>query len=421
MIYSSIRRALPRFARDRAANVGMIFGFATIPVVMFTGFAVDYARGLNQQTRLQTAADATALALLKLPRTAKAGEITARGKDLFAAFYGAGGGSLTVDVAVNTDGVSVSGQTSLPTSVMAITGKGSMPISASSRAVYSKQKIEVALVLDNTGSMAQSGKMPALKAAVNDFINDLQAIPAAKGAIKMSVVPFNTQVKIGTSYAGSSALRWNVALENPALAGIGKPPSQAAWTGCISDRDRDYDVTSSPASGGATNYVASNCAFAPLAQMVPLTTDLEQARATANSMQPAGATNLDIGFATGLSTLRGDTIFGTQSATTGDVQKFLVLLTDGNNTMNRWGGNGAEGNSYVPQIDARIKLACQNARNGATAAVTVFTIRVIDGNAALLKDCASKPEYYFPAASAADIAPAFKAILNKIAGIRLTV
>ena len=45
----------------------------------------------------------------------------------------------------------------------------------------------------------------------------------------------------------------------------------------------------------------------------------------------------------------------------------------------------------------------------------------MEGNAALLQDCASKPANYFPASTTAGIAPAFQAILNKIAGIRLTV
>ena len=134
-------------------------------------------------------------------------------------------------------------------------------------------------------------------------------------------------------------------------------------------------------------------------------------------MSPAGATNVTIGLATGLATLNPDSPLGDASSRDPEVQKFLILLTDGNNTQNRWGGNGAEGNLYVPDIDERLRQACALARS---RDVQIFTIRVIAGNEPLLRGCATSPSMYYPATTAADIAPAFAKIMDQISKARLS-
>ena len=96
---------------------------------------------------------------------------------------------------------------------------------------------------------------------------------------------------------------------------------------------------------------------------------------------------------------------------------FRSSLTDGNNTQNRWGGNGMEGNSYTVDIDDRMRQSCARAR---ATNVQVFTIRVIAGNETLLRNCATNPSMYYSATSAADIAPAFAKILDEISRPRLT-
>ena len=194
-------------------------------------------------------------------------------------------------------------------------------------------------------------------------------------------------------------------------------PSRASWTGCLSDRDRDYDVSSEPARGGSSNYVAANCRYTSLAPMMPLTSNLESVRTAVNSMTATGATNVTIGLSNGLATLRADSPLGDVSSNDPDVQKFVILLTDGNNTQNRFGGNGSEGNTYTIAIDERLRQACNHARS---SRVQVFTVRVIAGNESLLRDCATEPGMYHSAATAAEIAPAFARILNSITTPRLT-
>ena len=408
-----------RFHDDDAGNVAIVFSLCVLPMLLLVGAGIDYSRSLDVRAKLQAASDSVALALVNQPRNTPHARLQAIADREFAAMTEPLH-DLGPAVAISTAGqsVNVKASATMPTTFMKLVRQDSVVVGAAATAVWAKSKIQLALVLDNTGSMGQLGKMAALKAAGNDLIDKLKRINAAPGDIKASVVPFNTQVRVATSYASATWLRWGARLENPNIgAAMATAPTQAAWRGCLSDRDQNYDISGERPIGGTSNYVAANCQYAPLAQMAPLTTDLESVRATLNSMSPAGATNVTIGLATGLATLRADSPFGDASSNDPEAQKFLILLTDGNNTQNRWGGNGSEGNSYVPDIDERLRQACALARS---QDVQIFTIRVIAGNEPLLRGCATNPSMYFPATTAADIAPAFAEIIDRISRPRLS-
>ncbi len=55
---------------------------------------------------------------------------------------------------------------------------------------------EVALALDNTGSMAQHDKIGALKDAANHLIDVLYEETGSEDRVKMALVPFTTTVNI---------------------------------------------------------------------------------------------------------------------------------------------------------------------------------------------------------------------------------
>ena len=57
--------AAERFGVDRRANVGIIFALSVIPMIGIAGTAYDYSRALSVKVGLQTALDATALAVAK--------------------------------------------------------------------------------------------------------------------------------------------------------------------------------------------------------------------------------------------------------------------------------------------------------------------------------------------------------------------
>ncbi len=66
---------------------------------------------------------------------------------------------------------------------------------------YGTRKIEVALVLDNTGSMASANKINELKKASKSLISILETASVEAGQIRISIVPYHTtRVKLSTSY-----------------------------------------------------------------------------------------------------------------------------------------------------------------------------------------------------------------------------
>jgi nitric oxide reductase activation protein len=91
-------------------------------------------------------------------------------------------------------------------------------------------------------------------------------------------------------------------------------------------------------------------------------------------------------------------------------QKFMILVTDGQNTRNRFTSNTA-------QIDARTALACEAAK---AENITVFVVRVVEGNSELLRKCATRPEYFYDLTSATQLNEALKEVFKAMKKARLT-
>lgn len=430
---------LSRFVQRQDGAVALMFGLVGLVLLMLVGGAIDYSRAANERTRLQSAIDATGLALVHLPSDTSAAVISQQALAFFSSVYKPSPGFSTPRLTATqmANGIKLEAVNDVPLSVLALTGTNSWPVGVSSQTVYGKNKIEIALVLDNSGSMAIDGKITALKNAVDNLITQLSSLVVNPGDVKLSLVPFNTQVNIGTGYASSSALRFDVDVSNPHIRnyiknfGISRyAPIPANWPGCVSDRDddyHDYDTKGdAPTTAKESKYVAAYCHYyvggypvagQQITAMKALTTDLDSVRAASNSMIPTGATNITIGLVTGLATLRADTPFGAQSATDTFTNKFVIVFTDGHNTQNRFKGNGFDKNAESPQVDARFSKACDNARSSARA--VIFTVGIGDGANDLLRSCATDPAaYYFPISSASQIGAAFEAILGQITKIR---
>jgi len=381
-----------KFRRNCNGTVALMFGLTIIPLFLFAGAALDYSRLTAERARFQAALDSAALAAVNLGDKLTVDEIKKRVEEHFFAAYGVtkAGPGLKIAVTKQNSIITISGSTKVQMTVMKIAGYNTMEVGGTTSVTSGRKKIEIALVLDNTGSMGRNGKMAALKAAVNDLIDGLKKEVVHPDDVKMSIVPFNTEVRIAATYNNASWLRWDVVLENSSLGWAQRqPPSPAAWNGCLADRDQPYDISSKPAGIHVSRFVAAKCHANALAQMEPLTTDLEKVRSRAQSMAPNGYTNIAIGYTMGLATLRKDSPFGSASSDSVDTAKFMIVLTDGDNTRNRWSSNAST-------IDARLSAACIQARaNAPDNHVKIFTIRVVAGNATLLKSCASEPTKYF--------------------------
>ena len=68
--------------------------------------------------------------------------------------------------------------------------------------------MRVATVLDNTGSMAQNGKMAAMQTAAKDMIDTLSSYNKQTGDVYISIIPFTKDVNVGTSNVDAPWINW---------------------------------------------------------------------------------------------------------------------------------------------------------------------------------------------------------------------
>ena len=124
--------------------------------------------------------------------------------------------SATVDnVIVNTtDGMlHLEAQLTMSTSFVALVGVPTIRARIVAEATRKRLNIEVAMVLDNSGSMNNSSRMTNLKAAANCATNILfnsdcnsTATTADVDTVKIGIVPFTSFVNVGPGYASAAWL-----------------------------------------------------------------------------------------------------------------------------------------------------------------------------------------------------------------------
>lgn len=398
---------LARFGKDRSGNVAILFSLALVPLLTAIGATIDYARASAARSALTAAIDSAALMAARDASRLTDGDLRRRAEAWVRANLQDGEVDLgTVAVAIDRTNrsVQITADGSIATSIMQIVGQERVTVGGEARSSWGTNLVELALVLDNTGSMGQAGKMDELKKATKALIEEMKQASQEKDQIRIAIVPFATQVRIDKGNKEAEWLRFGV-----------KPTvSKPDWQGCITDRDAPNDVSDAGAgSDPATRYPAVQCkpGEAGLATIAPLTDNWDRLKAVVNAMTPGGNTNIPIGVSWGMAALSpGAPFTGAKFANTPGLTKYMILLTDGDNTENRFGGNRAA-------IDQKTKEACANAK---AAKIKVYSIRVIAGNADLLRGCASEPSMYYDVKQASGIAPVIEAIAREISGVKLT-
>ncbi len=392
------------FLRDERGSIATIFGLATIPLLMATGMAVDYTRASAARSELQNAADSAVLALATNSKTVTNTETlktlaTNHMAGMLPDWYDFEVTSITN--ASSTIELEAAG--SLEAGISGVLGISTLGQSVTSEAVWGAgegsniQKLELALVLDNTGSTAQYSRMTEMKKAATALLDVLKT--SDPGVVKVAIVPFDVNVRVPTSYKSASWFKtdWWV---------------NWLWKGCMTDRDQPNDVSDAAATSAAsTKYPPALCSSDKLATLQPLTENFTDLYAKVNSMASAGNTNITIGLSWGLAALSAQEPL-TQGAAWSDknVSKVMILMTDGENTENRWTNSSTS-------IDARTKLACTAVKQ---SGVRLYTVRLMEGNASLLQGCASNDDSYYDVEDVDDLVPAFQSIGQELSQLRLT-
>jgi Flp pilus assembly protein TadG len=436
-IFSTLRSRLREFRSANSANVTVTFALATIPMVGFVGAAVDYSHANSVKAALQAAADSTALMLAKMAAKMSSSELQTKGSEYFKALFTRPEATgLVVNIAYSTSNgshVTVNASADVKTDFMSLMGYSKLKVAADSMARWGTVKLQVALALDVTGSMAWDNKMPALKTATKELLTTLQNAAVTNGDVRVAIVPFAKHVRVDSAtYYNQDWIDWEdwdddnghdsstttCTTQKTGKSGKKKkkctttttwvPDNHNTWNGCITDRDQDYDVknTTPTTSIPSTKFPAEQANDCP-AKMMGLTYDWTSLKNKVDALQPDGMTNQGIGLAWAWMALTPGAPLN-PPAKTNDMQQAIILFSDGQNTENRWWEDQAK-------IDARQAIACTNAK---AAGITIYTVLVNAGYSKVMKDCASKPEYYFEITTGQTVT-AFNAIGTSLTKLRI--
>lgn len=412
--------------RSRAGNVAIIFSIAIVPIVGGIGAALDYSMANSNRTSMQKALDSTALALAKLMPLSQA-QLDQKGWEIFSANVG------TLKVNMPQSGLVITTPTIGKINLVAtgqytpqisgFMGVNTFPVSVNTEVQWGMKKLELALALDNTGSMSSSNKMTELKKAAKNLLSTLQVSVLTPGDVKIAIIPFHKEVRVDTSTYNhnSSWLKWDDwDNENQTCSGGGwgwgggwgggscTANNHNTWNGCIMDRDQTNDASDVNPTSSSTRFPAKQCSYS-LATMMPLTYDWTALNNKIDSMNPDGNTNVSIGLQWAWHALTPGEPLTQAAAPNSELNKYIILMTDGENTQNRW-------TTSTNSIDARTAATCTAIK---AAGIQIYTIRVIDGDANLLRNCATDPSMYYDVQNASQLTSVFNSIGATLAKLHL--
>lgn len=457
-------RLLARFIGHRDGSVALMFALSLLPIMACVGMGVDLAVAYAAKTRMSYALDAAALAVGSSNGTAAQMQQVAQ--KFFNANFPAGTltASPTVTVTVNGNTITASASGSVATSFMSVAGVNSIAISANSVVMRQISGLELAMVLDNTGSMVTNNNIQAVRDSAQLLTDILFGGIAVHPYLKIALVPYSAAVNPGSvapslittndAYDPTNPLGWKgCVIERAGADGIGDT-TPATWMryNWLPAVDNNYSLTN--AATVLTGQSYGNSATGPNlgcpTPITPLTNvyaDLVPAIAAMQAWSRGGTLG-DIGMAWGLRVLSPDWPFsqglpyGTANwtkavilMTDGDNQFYKLTGTSGGNTVNnavnsdytgygRLDELGRMGTTNVATakttIDNRLSSVCAAMKaKGITIYTITFTSGINSATKAIYSNCASDPSKYFDSPTQTDLKSSFQAIATELSKLRV--
>jgi Flp pilus assembly protein TadG len=212
----------------------------------------------------------------------------------------------------------------------------------------------------------------------------------------------------------------------------------SSWGGCVMDRQRngattygstaatqDYDTSKTTPSSGDSLFPAVNYANCLTATVTPLPATWTAAQWTTlstkiDAMAPGGSTNQAIGMEHAWQALTPGAPYAVPTVPA-NTSRFIILLSDGLNTQNRWYGNGTtEGTTTDGYIDTRTISACTKAK---ADGIIIYSILLdIGGNLDrdTLESCATDSTKFFDLTSTSGVVTTFNQIAQQITNVRVS-
>mgnify|MGYP000106115561 CR=1 FL=1 len=273
------KEQIKRFIRDESGAFLVLFGVMAIVLVATSGAVVDYVTVEQARNRAQVALDSAVLALQ--PEIAEvenaADEEALRVKAENFLIEQIANDRITAsidDIDIDpTDGtLFLEASIDVPLSFVALVGITHIDAKVVSKATQKKLRVEVAMVLDNSGSMGDYGRMDALKLAAKSATNILFEGEDQSDKVAVGIVPFTLLVNVGNGFAGASWIdQAGVAPisndnfdddEDDSTPFTGNVDRLAlydslvneSWKGCVEAREYPYNTTDDTPPNALTSY-----------------------------------------------------------------------------------------------------------------------------------------------------------------------
>jgi len=398
----AVRRWRHLFVRFGAEDHGVVLVLVVlvlVPLMLVMAGVIDYSRSFLVKRQLTNAVDSAALALGVLPGLSD-DDADAKAQAFIQTHFTADGiGTLgPVDVTREGETINVSATATVDMTFLRMAGIDTIDITVDATAIRKENKLEVALVLDTTGSMSGT-KIQNLRTAARGFVDILFSQDDAAEYVKVGLVPFAAAVRVNVpsdtwwlDTSGASSVHGeNLDLGGKTLFELYEDIGET-WEGCLRARPAPYDTTDAapndgnphtlwvpffapdePDSGGYSNsYLVDDprnelpddmtaeamqrditkytspdwrttsggpedlCADRPI---LPLTNNPDTLRTQINLLNADGNTVIPAGLAWGWRLVSPGEPFTAAEYTDQKVIKAIVLLTDGSNIVSQ-GSNG---------------------------------------------------------------------------------
>ena len=451
-----------RFLADREASVLAYFAIAAVALVGAAGMATDSALSYLVKSRMSKALDAAGLAA---GRAALSADLTAEAQAFFnanfpTAYLNATITGFTVTADANSEFITLTASADRPTTFMRLLGVTTTTVSA--RTVIHRQTrgMELALVMDNTGSMRSGGKMGAMKSAAQDLIDILYGNQETLPNFWVSLIPYTAAVNIGNANFGwlDPADKY---FDDPS------PFEPTVWKGCVEARAAPLDQDDTvPVDAPFTSYLyadASDNVWPPLDEtneaendghgpnlgcgpaITPLVPDKTTVSAGITEMLPwhRGGTTGNLGLVWGWRALspawRG--LWGDPNLpldySTPLMDKVVIMLTDGQNQFYDHNGGGPNGSDYTAygrlnefgfatldaaraELDSRMTSICNAMKaHGIILYTITFGSAPNSSTQDLYRNCATEPSYYWHAPNNSTLQTVFHSIAEQLSNLRI--
>ncbi|MDA0221639.1 MAG: pilus assembly protein TadG-related protein [Proteobacteria bacterium] len=428
--------ALRRFAQARDGAIAIIFALALLPLLLAAGAAIDLGRAYMVKSRLGYAIDAAALAV-GAATTTDEDELEAVMLAFFDANYPATelGVPATPVMVINDSEVSIYATAEVDTTLMSIAHVETLTVSAETLVIRETKGLEVALVLDNTGSMGTT-KMNNLKDAAQIFLDILYGNEDENELLKIAVVPFAGSVNVGTNFG---FLRFSFDEDD-------WHPDD--WDGCVMARRGSRDRNDAAPINNTTRWAAylwpnsRNNNWPPVKSfkgpnldcpepLLPLTTTKGTVEDKIEDMHSAGITHINVGLVWGWRVLSpGEPFTQGVAYDNEEFNKAIVLMTDGENFFSgssfgayRFLSQGLLGTTNsitaIRRLNSRTTEVC-NAIKAEGILIYTITFQVASNTARnLMRDCATDTSKYFDSPNAATLTQTFRAIGKELSNLRI--